>query len=452
MKKIKSVAAVLVAASLLLSAVACDSTSNSKSKKDKEKGKKKDTSIEDVVSATEDYTKALQDMDTKKLSKMSTEIDDEFIDNLEAVKDSDMVDFAEAILDSVEFEIDEDSADVDDDEASIKVKYTYVDVSAIEGAKDLDDLIDLIDDCDETKSGKFTIEFEVDDDDYLVSNADEIIEGFYDNILVLSYTFEEVDYYELCPFDVYTSDISMEGTDALEFTLSYYDFSELDGEEISVIVSDENYNIVYDVTCYFDSNTDETISIYPSDVGLDEFGEGALYVDASLVHYDYMSSDKILVEGANTEVIVIGSNYADSLGYVENDVYINPYFDVMFTYPSELINLGPLDDLGVIEGKIDSCYATADAATIIYTLVAPYYDMDTLILSFSTDGNVETVDVDGMTFFHGIETGGLSEFFVTYDYTAGTAWGVFFMGDSEDDMRYAEDVIASVERYIETQG
>ena len=83
--------------------------------------------------------------------------------------------FIDAVADTITYEVDEESVEVDKEEASADVTFTMVDYEkALDGDfEDIDAVLDALEDCEDTKDVEVTIEFEKDDDEWLVSNIDD---------------------------------------------------------------------------------------------------------------------------------------------------------------------------------------------------------------------------------------------------------------------------------------
>ena len=113
----------------------------------------------EIVEAADTFAGTLLKQDAGKIIKLTNE--DEDSDNAEALEmifDESMYsdeqnEFNKAVADTISYEIDEDSVEVDKEEAS--------------------EVVDLIKDCDDTKDVKVTFEFEKDDDEWLLSNLDD---------------------------------------------------------------------------------------------------------------------------------------------------------------------------------------------------------------------------------------------------------------------------------------
>ena len=135
----------------------------------------------EIVEAADEFASTLLKQDAGKIIKLTNEKKDS--DNAEALEmifDESMYsdeqnEFNKAVADTISYEIDEDSVEVDKEEASVDVTFTMVDYEKAlkDDYSDIDEVVDLIKDCEDTKDVKVTFEFEKDDDEWLLSNLDD---------------------------------------------------------------------------------------------------------------------------------------------------------------------------------------------------------------------------------------------------------------------------------------
>lgn len=461
MKNAKKVIAVLVAAAMVCSLAACSDSSSSKGKKDKKDKKGADT--EAVVDAAEAYTKALKSMDSSKLKKLSTEIDEEFISDMEdAASEDDVKALFEAMLDKVEFEIDEDSADVDDDEASIKVEYTYCDISDFE-VVDLDDFIDQIEDCDETKSGKFTLKFDVDDDEYLVSNADDVCETFYGDVVSFDSSImsagsgevavgdDEIDFSTEWIFSVFADSYTIGSTEDICFTISNYDYPTLEGVDCVFELTDENDKVLYTEYYTFENNGYYYITVSPSDIGATEFAPGEYTGTASLVDYDFYDYDYLEVEDSSSTVGGTTGTAATGASYVDGNTYYNETYGLKFDFSEDLQTIDPAMLGGALDGEdfsVDFICTSADQTSFIgFTMCGVVDGADQLTLeqlaeAMGANGadNTEVVTIDGMDFIYFTAEGYV--YYMTLD--GSEMFGLCFLS-TDEYAGYIDGIVNSIE-------
>jgi hypothetical protein len=233
----------------------------------------------EIVEAADEFASTLLKQDADKIIKLTNEKKDS--DNAEALAiifdDSMYSDeqnaFNKAVADTISYEVDEDSVEVDKEEASVDVTFTMVDYEKAlkDDYSDIDEVVDLIKDCEDTKDVKVTFEFEKDDDEWLLSNLDD--KGFGklfdymtyeldlkpDLLSIIDYTDSYAGSYYLDLYVYFTEDISeydgeltfdvyYEGSliasDVAAYVYSYYaccdyyadDWSDLDSGNYTVVL------------------------------------------------------------------------------------------------------------------------------------------------------------------------------------------------------------------------
>ncbi len=135
----------------------------------------------EIVEAADTFAGTLLKQDAGKIIKLTTEDEDsEAAETLEMIFDEsvysdDQKKFIDAVSDTITYEVDEESVEVSKEEASVDVKFSMVDYEkALEvDVADIDEVLDLLDDCEDIKEVEITLEFEKDDDEWLLSNIDD---------------------------------------------------------------------------------------------------------------------------------------------------------------------------------------------------------------------------------------------------------------------------------------
>ena len=135
----------------------------------------------EIIEAADTFAGTLLKQDAGKIIKLTTEDEDsEAAEALGVIFDDslysdDQKKFIDAVSDTITYEVDEESVEVDKEEASADVTFTMVDYEkALDGDfEDIDAVLDALEDCEDTKDVEVTIEFEKDDDEWLVSNIDD---------------------------------------------------------------------------------------------------------------------------------------------------------------------------------------------------------------------------------------------------------------------------------------
>ena len=160
---VKKTGAVLVSVAMLTSLASCDMLLGSKA----------------VIEAAENFGDAVASGSADKILKLSTEEKDgEIAEALELILDDDLrtddfKDYSDAVKDTITYEVDSGSVKIDGKKASCDITFTMADYEDLDDGEyeDIDDIVDAIEDLD-TKEYEFTIKFEKDGDDWLVSNLD----------------------------------------------------------------------------------------------------------------------------------------------------------------------------------------------------------------------------------------------------------------------------------------
>jgi len=181
--------------------------------------------VEDIIDAGDAFAKAAASCDLTKMGKVSAEKFKKDTKDWESILDfseGEIYDensalFLSAVVDTIEYEIDEDSAEISKDEASVDVVFTIADYEPIledEEIRDIDSMIAALEDAD-TNEIKTTIEFEKDDGEWFVSNYKDIMKDLYKFTDTTSIEFI-VDYSE-CINDIWWNGegLTTESTDHL---------------------------------------------------------------------------------------------------------------------------------------------------------------------------------------------------------------------------------------------
>lgn len=222
------------------------------------------TKNKEIIEAADTFAGALLKQDADKILKLvdsqtRKKTDAAFVLTVLFDEDSyteDQNKFNEAVSDTIKYEIDEDSVKVKKDEASVDVTFTMVDYEEAlkdEELTDIDDVLDAIEDCDEVKEVEITFEFELEDDDWVITN------------------FEDDSYADLYEFFEYELDLKPD----LESLIDYTD------------ISSGSYYVV--LCIYFT----EDITDYGEDVTYDAYRDGELIASDMPVYYyeDFISCD-----------------------------------------------------------------------------------------------------------------------------------------------------------------
>ena len=139
--------------------------------------KKSDKSSEEVVSAAQNVMDALIAGNGKKLSKTG-EFSDETISLVDDLQSSESF---KLVMDKAKYEVDADSIKESKNSTSVKVEVAYPDLTAISEEASLDELKDEIESQKEKDYAKtkITMEFAQEDDAYVITNGDDVVEELY---------------------------------------------------------------------------------------------------------------------------------------------------------------------------------------------------------------------------------------------------------------------------------
>ena len=135
----------------------------------------------EIVEAADTFASTLLKQDAGKIVKLTNEKkNSDAAAALETLFDEswyteEQNKFIDAVADTITYEVDEESVEVDKEEASVDVTFTMVDYEKAlkDDYSDIDEVLDLLEDCEDTKEVEVTFEFEKDDDEWLVSNIDD---------------------------------------------------------------------------------------------------------------------------------------------------------------------------------------------------------------------------------------------------------------------------------------
>lgn len=340
MKRINTVIALVLASSIAFSAVGCSAFGDKTKSKKKDKEENALFDEKAVSKAAKVFGDALVAHDQEDLIALSTSDDIDIL--FDDFTYPDATELYKTWLSALKMEVDEDSIDIDGDEASVMLTFQYVDPedleltdSTIYGWKDA--ILDA------TPEGEKDIELKLiyDDDDEMlkVDNGDDASEEFNDMYSSLSFDVEEIDYSSAFSIGVsngYTTD---------DITVSVYcgDYEALNDHDITIDVSDPSGDLIATVTLVYQANAELSCTFSSSDYGTDgEFAAGSYTIDASLD--DHGLSMYIEIEEAPEDTKpdgtgdIIGGLDDSSLKEAPDEVkgtydisadsYINEYFEL----------------------------------------------------------------------------------------------------------------------------
>ena len=276
----------------------------------------------EIVEAADTFASTLLKQDAGKIVKLTNEKkDSDAAEALELIFDDSMYTeeqnkFIDAVADTITYEVDEESVEVDKEEASVDVTFTMVDYEKAlkDDYSDIDEVLDLIKDCEDTKEVEVTFEFEKDDDEWLLSNLND--KGFG----------------KLFDFYTYELDLKPDIAAVLDYTScwsgTYAIYSEVYfTEDISAYESDLSFDVYYEGSLYA---SDQSVSMFGTYIYCD-------YVDPS--YNDLAPGDyEIVVKCGDTEITTMSATVEDydvtptTTGSTGSDID----YDYLFTAEGEL--------------------------------------------------------------------------------------------------------------------
>lgn len=176
---VKKFACVALSFSMIASLAACSK------KDDKKKGG--DDEATGCIAATETLMDAVVSLNAKKIKKLEKElgVDGDAVSDLQTIADEE---FVAAVMEKASYEIDEDSLKEKKKTASVNVTVSMPDYEDAydEAGDDIDDFKDALDSQKEKnyKTVDLTVKFDVEDEEYTLSNLDEICEDLFNDMLM----------------------------------------------------------------------------------------------------------------------------------------------------------------------------------------------------------------------------------------------------------------------------
>ena len=353
-----------------------------------------DKAGEEVLEAADTYAKAITDLDADKIVDLSSDFKDDDAEALSQLLEYEMIvgdekPVIEAIADTLSYEIDEESveASTKDGEGEVEVTFTYADYEAVmedeANMTDADTLAAAIKAADETVEKSVKIEFELEDEEWLVTNYDDVLE-IYDFFMIMP-EFPTNLSDAITGASWWLADDSATGyyenTDSIELDLSY---------DYSADISEVYYTVEFG---------GEVIYTGSDDFGWAQYG---YYQDAELTADGYLpegeytitfydGNDNVLISDTATVAITDGGStdvepvdpiddpgavgeeiFFDDVNYVS--YYSQEFFDsISVTSDNKLEagwwDYGYTDDSGAYhENCMDGVSYTLDADTIAFSV------------------------------------------------------------------------------------
>ncbi|MBQ4270554.1 MAG: hypothetical protein II718_01885 [Clostridiales bacterium] len=273
-----------------------------------------DKAGEEVLEAADTYAKAITDLDADKIVDLSSDFKDDDAEVLSQLLGYEMIvgdekPVIEAIADTLSYEIDEESveASTKDGEGEVEVTFTYADYEAVmedeANMTDADTLAAAIKAADETVEKSVKLEFELEDEEWLVTNYDDVLEVYDFFMIMPEFPTNLAD--AITGTSWWLADDSTTGyyenTDSIELDLSY---------DYSADISEVYYTVEFG---------GEVIYTGSDDYGWGQYG---YYQDAELTADGYLpegeytitfydGNDNVLASETATVAITAGSSTAD---------------------------------------------------------------------------------------------------------------------------------------------
>ncbi len=303
----------------------------------------------DVVKAADTFAKALIEQDAEDLLELTTEAEDsEVATYYKNLFDSDN-EIIDAIRETITYTVAEDSLVINNDKASVIVVFAMTDYEeAIEGNTYFEnkEVLDALDDCDETNEISVKMEFEKDGDEWVLTNLDD--EDYEELLQFYSYDFGIVEGKYTATYDC--SDvfadalggIELDGELNVEFNLTLekgkYEL-ELDGD--SFRANAEEYftnNMDAILKASFDTDDEELLAEYATMLGYDDYDamkadmfdmimsefdsdeisitdSGKYTVKGDVIEFDSDDSDDFDGEVKDGKIILVVEDEDDIFGY-----------------------------------------------------------------------------------------------------------------------------------------
>ena len=271
----------------------------------------------EIIEAADEFAGALVKQDAGKIIKLTNEKkDSDAAEALETLFGDDIYtdeqnEFNKAVADTIAYEIDEDSVEVDKEEASIDVTFTMVDYEkALKNGDyaDIDEVLDALEDCDDTREVEITFEFEKDDDSWLITNLS-------DNA-----------YAKLYEFYMYELDLTPDLVSLLDYTDCWPGTTGIYSDVyFTEDISDYENDILFDV--YYEGSL-IAADQYPSFYG------SYFYCDYNDPNYDYLDAGEytIVVKCGDTELTTMTTTVEEYMepqptDSIPDDIDYNYYYD-----------------------------------------------------------------------------------------------------------------------------
>lgn len=304
-KEFRKVLALLVISSIALSATACNSVKD-----------------EEIIDAADGFASAIASCKYKKISKLTSDINEDY-DAIMALSADDYSDnqiaIISAIIDTIAYEVDEDSVEISKNSYSCDITFTMADYESIfaddDLMTDLDTCLDAIADA-ESNEITVTAEFEKDEDNFIVTNFDDF------EVVYEFYNIDDIEFFEYGIIDravwFFLSDedgVIYFDTTSIDLEISFEDGYVDPGMYYEVSIDD---NVIYT-----GNGTDAWV--HASDLGAEYNIDGYVAPGVYTITFYYSNGEFCYSDSCVVDHFVVDSNEI-----CEN--YVNAEFDAMIDH------------------------------------------------------------------------------------------------------------------------
>ena len=419
MKRLKFWTALILAAAISFSALGCSALGSKSKSKGKDKDEDGDFKEKDVIALAEDFGEALIDGDYEKLCELSDagkpgdlQIDIEMTEDVWNV--------TKAWHDTFKCEVDEDSVEIDDDEATISLNIIYADVDSLDiSDKSVEGWKEALSDAEDTDSTTLELNMKYDDDEekLIVEDAVDVVMDYYG--ISASFDIESVDY----SLAVSVNIDAMYTNEDIVITVTCNDVTAANGKDVEVTVNDPDGNELLREEFEFAEGTESTYTIEVPTSG--EFERGfynvTTIIGGSMSYYSFILEEPVAEptptdDGGDDEIISgFDSTFkappdeARGVYDAAADKYTNEYFGFAVEFNQNFMTFeGDMfmgDDTNeTTKGvEIASMYmgsttsSNGDINMAIIMILQAESDTTQVFQMLSMTGEAENVDINGIS-------------------------------------------------------
>ncbi|MCR5805121.1 MAG: hypothetical protein K6G47_12765 [Clostridia bacterium] len=418
MKRIKFWTALILVTAILFSAVGCSAFGSKSKSKGKDKDDDGDFKEKDVIALAEDFGEALVNGDYEALCDIS-DADDPSDLQIDIEYTEDTWNVVRAWHDTFTYEVDEDSVEIDDDEATVSLDIIYADVDSLDVSdKSVDGWKEALEDAEETDSKTLELSMKYDDDDekLIVEDAIDVVSDYYS--ISASFDIESIDYSLALDVNIdayYTNE-------DIVITVTCDEISAANGKEVNVSVNDPAGNELLNETFEFSEGAEETYTIeIPSSGAFEEgFYNVTTLIGGSMSYYSFMlvapeAEPTPTNDGGDDEIISgLDSTFtappdeARGVYDVSADTYTNEYFGFVINLNQNFMSFEGdtfsdasdeaaqgIDLVSMYMGSTTNTNGDLNMAIIM--ILQAESDTTQVFQMLSVTGDAENVDINGVS-------------------------------------------------------